>query len=206
MQVPDDGGQGGRDDGLVQRGQQHPQHERPDDDQHPAVGEGRELRAAAGRLDQPRSPDRSLGHPDPVRPGVRTSATSSATRPFASAPGEGRAGDRRHLGRGDLGFGAAERRRPPVPAAEQDDGRGHQQGAHHEGVEQDPDGQAEADLADLAPPGRAAGDRQHARSVPASTSPAEVTVGPVRPRRATTAVGAGRWCASSRMRVMTKML
>ena len=38
MQVADDGGQGGGHHGLVQGGQEHPQHQRADDHQHPAVG------------------------------------------------------------------------------------------------------------------------------------------------------------------------
>ena len=44
---------------------------------------------------------------------------------------------------------AGQPRRPPVPPAEQHHHRGHQQGAHEEGVEQDPRGQPEPDLLHL---------------------------------------------------------
>ena len=48
MQVGDDGRQRGRDDRLVERGQEHPQHERADDDQHATMAQGGDLQAIAG--------------------------------------------------------------------------------------------------------------------------------------------------------------
>ena len=44
MQIGDDGGKGGRDDGLVQRGEEHPEHQGADDDQDSTVGQNRNIR------------------------------------------------------------------------------------------------------------------------------------------------------------------
>ena len=56
------------------------------------------------------------------------------------------------------------------------------------------------------PPGSPASTTAKQPNVPARTSPAEVTVEPVRPRASFTASRSGTAPASSRIRVMTRML
>ena len=46
MQIGDDGGKGGRDDGLVERGEEHPEHQGADDEHDPTVGQDRDGRLA----------------------------------------------------------------------------------------------------------------------------------------------------------------
>ena len=80
LEVADDGRQRGRDDGLIERRQQHPEHERTDDQEHPAVAQAWQCSIAQRRSVVQR---RGCGHQRQSfrRPGERGRPISSGSAP-----------------------------------------------------------------------------------------------------------------------------
>jgi len=116
-----------------------------------------------------------------------------------SAPSRCRPRPASRIGRLSFRGAPAHERRPPVRPAEECHRRGHEHGAHHEGVEQDADGQSESDLTHLTVARPLPPTTANTANVPASTRPAEVTVvrwldGPDH------GLTQRPWAASSRMR------